>query len=442
MTLSHHTQAVLLLTAHFTRPEQDEAKPLGPKEWGRFALWLKDRSRTPEQLLAGDPMKVLEGWNDKGITAGRIERLVNRGAALALALDKWLSAGLWVMTRSDPDYPVRLKQRLKLDSPPLLFGCGNPKLLNQGGLAVVGSRDADADDLEFSRGLGRLAAEQGHSIVSGGARGVDETAMLGALAAEGTVIGVLADSLLPASASARFRKHVMNQNLVLVSPFYPEAGFSAGNAMARNKYIYCLADAAAVVRTGTKGGTWSGAVENLKKGWVSLWVRELEDESAGNEPLIREGGRRLSGSLAKMNFGELLAASQEPGGEPVEATAAEPPKTAAGGHDASAIGGGTRPENAAAPSASAGSVPASAPPEVSLEFGFYELFLAKVQTLVRDDAKTSEELAAALDLEPPQIKPWLKRAVSEAKLQSLSKPIRYRWRSDLFEAAAGSSDKP
>lgn len=38
MNLSHHTQAVLLLTAHFTRPEKDEAKPLGPKKWGRFAL--------------------------------------------------------------------------------------------------------------------------------------------------------------------------------------------------------------------------------------------------------------------------------------------------------------------------------------------------------------------------------------------------------------------
>lgn len=114
----------------------------------------------PEQLLTGDPAAVLEGWSDKDITPERIERLVNRGAALALALDKWLNAGLWVMTRSEADYPARLKHRLKLDSPPLLFGCGNPKLLNRGGLAVVGSRDADADDLEFSRGLGRLAAER------------------------------------------------------------------------------------------------------------------------------------------------------------------------------------------------------------------------------------------------------------------------------------------
>ena len=34
---------------------------------------------------------------------------------------------------------------------------------------------------------------------------------------------------------------------MLVSPFYPEAGFNAGNAMGRNRYIYTLADQALVI---------------------------------------------------------------------------------------------------------------------------------------------------------------------------------------------------
>ena len=40
----------------------------------------------------------------------------------------------------------------------------------------------------------------------------------------------------------------MDNNLVLISPFYPDAGFNVGNAMQRNKYIYCLSDAAMVDR--------------------------------------------------------------------------------------------------------------------------------------------------------------------------------------------------
>lgn len=43
----------------------------------------------------------------------------------------------------------------------------------------------------------------------------------------GVVIGVMADSLLKAATSSKWRKGLMNGHAVLVSPFYPEAGFSA-----------------------------------------------------------------------------------------------------------------------------------------------------------------------------------------------------------------------
>ena len=221
-------------------------------------------------------------------------------------MEKWLRAGLWVLTRSDPDYPDILKDRLGLDSPALLFGSGNRSLLKGGGLAVVGSRKISEDDLNFSKILGQYTAKDGHSIVSGGAKGVDETAMLGALEVEGTVIGVLADSLLRASLSAKYREHLVANNLVLVSPFYPEAGFNVGNAMQRNKYIYCLSNAAFVVQSGTSGGTWSGALENLKKNWVPLWVRKSNTPSSGNEQIVQKGGNWESSNPEDINFQKLF----------------------------------------------------------------------------------------------------------------------------------------
>jgi DNA processing protein len=58
----------------------------------------------------------------------------------------------------------------------------------------------------------------------------------------------------------------MEGQLVLVSPYDPGAGFNVGNAMQRNKLIYALADAALVVNSDfEKGGTWTGAVEQLDK---------------------------------------------------------------------------------------------------------------------------------------------------------------------------------
>ncbi len=57
----------------------------------------------------------------------------------------------------------------------------------------------------------------------------------------------------------------------MISPYSPEAPFhSVGNAMARNKLIYCMADQALVVHSRREGGTWNGALENLEKEMGSL----------------------------------------------------------------------------------------------------------------------------------------------------------------------------
>jgi predicted Rossmann fold nucleotide-binding protein DprA/Smf involved in DNA uptake len=118
--------------------------------------------------------------------------------------------------------------------------------------------------------------------------------MLSALESEGTATGVLADSLLRVAMSAKYRAGLMKKNLVLISPFNPEAGFDAGNAMARNRYIYCLADAGVVVTTSKEsGGTWNGAIENLKRGWVPLWIMENAAPDSGNTALARQGARWL-----------------------------------------------------------------------------------------------------------------------------------------------------
>lgn len=304
--LSKTAQATLLLTSYFSKATSENAKPLSNAEWGRFALWLKEKAVTPADLLDSDPQTLLNGWYDSRISTDRIIELMNRGHSLALAMEKWQRAGLWVVTRSDPEYPWRLKHRLKTDSPPVLFGCGNKALLNRGGLAVIGSRNANASDLTFTDHIGVKAADENIAVVSGAARGVDETAMLGAMRQGGVVIGILADSLLKAATSAKWRKGLMNDHVVLISPFYPEAGFYAGNAMARNKYIYCLSDSALVIHSGRKGGTISGAEENLKKGWVPLWVNPTTDLDSANADLVSKGGHWLPSDSNGLSIENLL----------------------------------------------------------------------------------------------------------------------------------------
>lgn len=283
-------EATLLLTSHFGRVNRAQPQPLTPTEYGRFAQWLYENELTPGHLMqaAGD---LLASWEDpKGkVTSERIEFLLGRGLAMGIALEKWQGAGLWYTSRADSSYPLQLKKVLGPSAPGVFYGAGNLELVSKGGLAVVGSRTVKDGDFHFSRRVSAQAASEGIQVVSGGARGVDETAMLGALEAGGTVLGILANDLLKTAVAKKWRDYIMKGQLCLISPYYPEASFHTGTAMGRNKYIYCLADFGLVVRSDKeKGGTWNGAVECLKKGYRPLFVRK-DSDAAGNPALISQG---------------------------------------------------------------------------------------------------------------------------------------------------------
>ena len=294
--LSPDTQAVLLLCGRFG-DRANGADPLTAGEYARLTKWLRERQLRPAGLLKGVSLAELVAAK---LEPARIESLLKRGAAMALATEKWLRSGLWIVSRSDEGYPQRLKKKLGQDSPALLFGSGVISLLDSGGLAIVGSRNATESELDFTRDVAARCAREGIGVVSGGARGVDAAAMQGAGQAEGKVIGILADSLLRSCVNRDNRIGLEDNRLVLASPFNPEAGFNAGNAMQRNRYIYALADYALVVQSDyEKGGTWAGAVENLKEGWVPLFVRE-DTASKGIAGLIKRGAKVYapgSGSL-------------------------------------------------------------------------------------------------------------------------------------------------
>lgn len=287
--LSPEAESVVLLTAVLGEQASDSPKPLTTSEWAAFAQMLQGRGMRPADLQKPDGVRAIDGWQHRKITTERLRRLLDRGTALAWCVERWERSGLWLLVRSDAAYPRQLKRRLGWKCPPLLFGCGSRALLAEPGLAVVGARNAMQDDLEFAASLGQQAAANGHSVVSGGAKGVDEAAMLGSLEAEGAAVGVLAAGLQRAATFRKWRDALERGALSLISPFGPTAGFSPGNAMGRNRYIYCLATAAVVVASAHgSGGTWAGAVENLRHGWVPLWVRPSKAAASGNAALVAQ----------------------------------------------------------------------------------------------------------------------------------------------------------
>jgi len=280
--LSADAEAVLLLCGRFGGERQETFQPLSNQDYAELAKWLNLRGMRPADLMSAAGREQL--------ASQRIEFLLQRGTAMALALERWNRAGLWVLSRGDAEYPKALKRRLKHAAPALLYGAGDQALLDRGGLAIVGSRDAGDAALAFTRQTAAECAREGMAVVSGGARGVDTAAMQGAVEAGGQAVGVLANDLLKASVSGMNRAGLQAGRLLLVSPFHPEAGFLAGNAMGRNKYIYALADRALVIDSALgSGGTWSGALEALNENWAPLYVRTPGD-GPGNAALVGKGG--------------------------------------------------------------------------------------------------------------------------------------------------------
>jgi DNA processing protein len=193
--LTSNTQAILLLTAPLVAGRgENSPDSLTLGEYNRLARILREKQKQPADLIGPDAQDLIELCSQPfGRT--RLDALLGRGFLLSQAVERWNARAIWVISRADPRYPKRLKARLKEDAPPLLYGCGEIGLLEKGGLAVVGSRHVDDELISFTENVGRLAAKAHRTIISGGAKGIDQAAMHGALLADGGVAGVMADSL-------------------------------------------------------------------------------------------------------------------------------------------------------------------------------------------------------------------------------------------------------
>lgn len=271
----------------------------------------------------GDPSLLL-GMGADGISghlgidaalAERVAALLDAATAVAFRLEEAEQSGLQVVTPFDDGYPRAFRARLAGSAPPLLYAVGQLSLLAGDALGIVGSRAVEEAGGEVTRKAAVTAVEHGCGVVSGGAKGVDRLAMTAALDAGGTVVGVLADSLLRTVRDPEVRRAVGDGSLVLCSPYKPTAGFTVASAMGRNKLIYGLSRATLVVASEhDKGGTWAGAVEALRQRLCPVLVWTGEGKGEGNHVLVARG------ATAVADLGQLFPLPAPPA---VPAAAAE-----------------------------------------------------------------------------------------------------------------------
>src|SRR5690606_7873433 len=137
----------------------------------------------------------------------------------------------------------RLKRLSLKQRPPFYYYIGDIKLLNSSHIfSVVGSRNPTDEELDTVAMITAEAAKKGITIVSGGARGVDSTAVDSALQHGGKAIIFPSEGLTTWASKKEYRKYIQTGHLLLLSVQHIEARFNAPYAMQRNKFIHSTGD--------------------------------------------------------------------------------------------------------------------------------------------------------------------------------------------------------
>jgi DNA processing protein len=185
------------------------------------------------------------------------------------------------------EYPRLLSSARQ--APPFLFYMGSSDLMASRGIGMCGSRNASDQGLRAAAACSEVAAQQGLTVISGYARGVDTVAHASALSSGGTTTIVLPEGI----DHFRIKRGLMSdawdpKRTLVISQFPPSKPWSAGGAMARNSVIIGLSLALVVVEAGEKGGTRAAGTKALQQNKPVLAL-EFAVNPRGNTELMRYG---------------------------------------------------------------------------------------------------------------------------------------------------------
>lgn len=295
---------------------------IGPRRFKR----LLTAFGTAAAVLAASPVELAAaGLGEELQTA--LQRPDWSGAEQDLC---WLATphrSLLLLT--DPAYPAYLREIA--NPPPVLFVEGDPQVLQQPQIAVVGSRRPTRQGQKHAFELARQLAELGIVVTSGLALGIDASAHRGALAAHGRTIAVAAtglDQVYP----ARHRDLALeiSQAGAVISEFPSGVVAAARNFPRRNRIISGLCLGTLVVEAATRSGSLLTAQHAAEQGREVFAVPGSIDNplTQGCHQLIRQGAKLVEGVedileecaviTAKKTPTGSLALAQEADDKPVE----------------------------------------------------------------------------------------------------------------------------
>jgi DNA processing protein len=232
----------------------------------------KNKSQGPDSEIAQKMLLALEDVNIQEYQA-YLSKLDGSGIKFLHLLSEGYPNGLWEIESQ----PIALYKR----------GTAN---LNKPNVAVVGTRDATDGRLNDTFEISSKLANNGYTVVSGLAQGVDTQAHTGALDGGGLTIAVLPgdiESIYPKSNSS-LAEEIVNRG-ALLSEISEFRSMHNGRYIERNRITSGISDAIVVTAAGESGGTIRQASIAAKQG-KPRYFYDPHDGTNQSPNILREKG--------------------------------------------------------------------------------------------------------------------------------------------------------
>jgi DNA processing protein len=299
--------------------------------------WGVEQGRPLEELLELPIAEIAQQLALDAQQAVQIAEASRSVPAYAALLDTLAQQGGGVLTRVDVAYPESLAQRLPEERLPyVLFYRGNPTILAESAVAVLGGATPDAAAQDMVRALAEALVAEGYALAGGYDRGCDRLALDAARGAGGQAVLVLPLGLAQFGKALDAMQEALQSGRVLaLSPYSPETTYSDALAEARLPVLLALSEAVYLVAPehdpantpalaearaqGKPVFIWAGVGSACTHAWIAAGAVPFVDIAQATALLVDLGDPTPSAS----------AAAEPPAGD-----GAAPPTSFAGADEA------------------------------------------------------------------------------------------------------------
>lgn len=196
-----------------------------------------------------------------------------------------------IIEYSDRLYPERLRKILK--PPSRLYALGNIEILNNNGIAVVGSRTNTQYGEKMCKTFTKNLVEYDFNIISGLAIGIDSIAHKTCLKNSGKTIAVLPCGFkhIYPEVNIPLAQEILKNGGILVSEYDENTKPDSNKFRERNRIVAGLGMGTLIIEAGNRSGTSITARNTIKQGKPVFAIPSNLDNKKGKitNELIRNG---------------------------------------------------------------------------------------------------------------------------------------------------------